>query len=218
MLKTSTVVVLLILCVLLCDDDSVWLMNVYESTSWRKSYQLISRNNNPLRNTGACNNVSQIFDYNQIPKSQWTETIQCYNCDIDDKDNHSGHNTGGICTSSVINVIFKTSTNYSVVKVCFAVESSDKKIETIATSVEYRPNIGTDVCYKWNGVLTNNHYKKQKHNYNYDYDTGTSNSINNNGTIDVTRVDSRWLVNNDGNCLISEDLRETNTIYIFNPK
>ena len=116
--------------------------------------QIDEQNNIPLRNTDSCNNVSRILDYNQIPKSQWTETMQCYNCDIDDKDNHSRHNSGGICTPSVIKVIFKASTN-SVVKVCdCAVESSDKKIGTIATSVEYKQNIGTDVCYKWNGVLT----------------------------------------------------------------
>ena len=114
------------------------------------------------------------------------ETIQCYNCDIDDKDTYSGHNTRGI------HIMFRTSTNYSVVKVCgFTVESSDKKVETIATSVEYRPSIGTD-------VLTNM-------NTNYDYHTNTSNGINNNVIISATRVNSFWLVDNDDSRLISED-------------
>ena len=135
------VLVLLILYVLSCYDDSVWLMNLYKSNSWRKSSptslqidNLINRNNNTLRNTDSCNNVSRIFDYNSIPKSQGTETIQCCNCDIDDKDNYSGHNTGGIRTPSVIYIIFRTSTNYSVVKVCgCAVELSDEKVETISS-------------------------------------------------------------------------------------
>ena len=226
-------IVLLILCVLQYYDDSVSLINLYGSNLWQKSsrtslqtYNLMNRNSDTLRNTDPCNIVSQIFHYNRIPKSKWRENIQCYNGDIDDKDNSSGHNTGETCTPSVSNIMFKT---LIVLLFKYVINvlllSSDKKVETIAqnaritTSVEYRPSIGTDVCYKPDGILISintNHYKKYKHNDNYshDYDTDTSNYINNNGIIGVTRVDSRWLVDIEGNRSISEVLRETNIIHL----
>ena len=162
------------------------------------------------------------------------DTYECYDCsacDIDDNDNYSQRNTGGICTPSVIS---KTASDYSVAEICgVAVESSDTQVETIAqnalitTSYQYRPSIGTDgrfcVCYqpltKSDNIKYNtNHYKKQNSkNYDYDEEMSTDRDITSNDvdkSISVTRVDGHWLVDDGGNRLISEDLRETNIVYL----